>query len=193
MSARTILFFVAILGLLSMTASADMLYDFQFQDSLGAGTLANTGTVGGSTHVFSWSINGGSDIPPVYTSNTPPNGGAKAMDLSNGAYGIPVMYFGFGSPRETAGFKMTTAGDQITVATWIYLNSTTTSGDRGIVGNWMEGLNNDWFFKVMGDNGNKMGLQVGGGTTYTDPVSIPLNTWVPVAFTWQAGGDLNLY
>ena len=179
------LVFVAILGLLSMTASADMSYEFQFQDSSGAGTLANTGTAGGSIGVYSWSVQpGGGDIPPVYTSNTPPNvGGAKAMDLSNGAYGIPVMYFDFGSPGTPANFKMTTAGEKITVATWIYLNSTTTSGDRGIVGNWMDNLNNDWFFKVMGDNGNNLGLQVGGGTTYTMPLSVPVNTWAHVAFT----------
>jgi autotransporter-associated beta strand protein len=167
-----------VLGLVSVTANADLQYWLPFEDGSGNPSLTNYGTAGGSATNYT----GAGTVSATTNSAV----GAYAENISGTALALD------GSAVPT----LTTVGQSITVAAWVYLPDI--SGTHGIA-TVTRSDSSGWSFCTAGDNGpgalearfinNSTGLW---SWEYSSLHVVP-NTWTFVAMTWTAGSNVSMY
>jgi len=185
MRRATLCLAAGVLSLLSGPAFAatGMVYYLPFQTSgEGTSTLTNSGTAGGTATTFGPNAGGFTNTTLI------PAGGLWARNLLSvsGNYS-PALQL----PASTNRFNMKTAGDKITVAAWIKLNSIS-SGYQGVATkNQDNSSENSWWFGVY--NGTLSFYTTSPYKWIEGKGSVSAGTWTHVAMTWEAGSTITFY
>jgi MYXO-CTERM domain-containing protein len=165
---------LAVLGFLSVAASADMIVYLPFDDGTNP-TLTNYGTLGGAATVAVG--------VPAATANS--KIGPYAEDLSAG------QVLAIGSGVAGAIPNMDTSGQTMSIVAYVDLPST--GGTLGLCSK-TDTSGTGWSFMI--DGSQLTGRFTGGeaGWVWSNEVgSVPTNTWTQVAMTWTTDGALDYY
>jgi hypothetical protein len=173
---------LAALACISSTSFASLVYYLPFDNGTTA-TLANEGTVGGTATTSG-------AVSAVTTPLHSPLGGshAESIGINNTAIITP--------PNSTDKFRLDTAGQQMTLSTWVYQNS--------VSQNWSFNVNTaatgtGWQLAITNTGAVRVQyayINGSGGTSsasFSSTATIPLTTWTHLAMTFTAGSGFTVY
>lgn len=171
----------AILSIILAThqSRADLVYYMPFDDGSNA-SLSNYGSAGGSASVYAGT--------PTTSTSTPTGLGSTYSETMSAGAKLSL-------PSSTNAFRLSTTGQQMTLSTWTYIDSSTynwidffgnassTTGDASTGG---------WYLSIVGSAGTTRIEWPGIGNSSTTS-SVPLSGWYNLVLSYTVDGHFNFY